>query len=75
MDHGPTDVVITSSSQEIELQDLTELKNLARFGFLAPGTNLPCVPKRLPEASFISPQEEDRDLDQENVFTNIFVTS
>ena len=42
--------------------------------FLGPETNLPCVPKRLPKASFVSPQEEELDLDRETIFTNGFET-
>ena len=60
---------------QTKLQELTKLKNVSRLGFQAPGKNLPCVPKRLPKASFISPQEEDRDPDQETIFTNVFGTS
>jgi hypothetical protein len=37
-------------------------------------TNLPCVPKRLSEASSVSPQEEDHDPDRETIFTNGFST-
>ena len=51
-----------------------ELRNIAQFGFLAPGTNPPCVPKRILEATFISPQEDDHDRDRETIFINIFVT-
>ena len=57
------------------LQELTKLKNVSHIGFYALETNPPCVPKRLPEASFVSPQEEDRDPNRETVFTNGFGTS
>ena len=48
---------------QMKLSELMEIKNVSQLGFLAPRTNPTCVPKRLPEASFVSPQEEDHDPD------------
>ena len=48
---------------QTKLPKIMELKNVSRLGVEAPGTNPPCVPKRLSEASFVSPQEEGHDLD------------
>ena len=51
-----------------------KLKYATCFGFYAPGTNPPCVPKRLMEVSFILPLKDDHDLGREATFSSVFVT-
>ena len=67
--------VITLTSPKKGHRSLQISKMYLRLVFRPLRTNLPYVPKRLTEASFISPKEEDHESDQETIFTNGFVTS
>ena len=74
MDLGPMDGVLMSTSLKKLVGDYgTQICYLVCF--LRHKTNPPSVPKRILEASFISPPKDDPALDQETIFYSGFVTS